>query len=103
YERALKYLREAETRQKELSNSERLTLKQAIERAQRGLREAVGREAPYALSRRTNRVGGFTPAKPETIIAAARPGAAGSRSTPDLVRPPSREGDDLGQPIRLAG
>ena len=65
FERALKYLREAETRQKELSNSERLTLKQAIERAQRGLREAVGSQAPYALSQRSRRPGGFSPAKPD--------------------------------------
>ena len=33
YERALKYFREAETRQKELNESERLSLKQGIERA----------------------------------------------------------------------
>ena len=55
YERALKYLREAETRQKELSKAERLSLKQAIERAQRGLREAVGSDTPYALSLRSRR------------------------------------------------
>ena len=103
YERALRYLREAEVRQKELNDSEKLALKQAIERAQRGLREAVGSEAPYALSRRSHRAGGFAPAKPETAIAAARPVAAGSRSTPAPARIPSREGDDQGQPIRLAG
>ena len=69
YERALKYLREAEARQKQLNDSEKLTLKQAIERAQRGLREAVDSQAPYALSRRSHRTGGFAPAKPDTQIA----------------------------------
>jgi len=102
YERALKYLREAETRQKELSNSERLTLKQAIERAQRGLREAVGSQAPYALSQRTRRPGGFSPAKPDTQIA-ARPSIAPPQGREPLVRMPNREGDDQGQPIRLTG
>jgi len=102
YERALKYLREAETRQKELSNSERLTLKQAIERAQRGLREAVDSQAPYALSQRTRRPGGFSPAKPDTQIA-ARPSIAPPQGREPLVRMPNREGDDQGQPIRLTG
>ena len=69
YERALKYLREAEVRQKELSSSEKLALKQAIERAQRGLREAVGSQAPYALSQRARRPGSFSPAKPNTQLA----------------------------------
>ena len=51
YERALKYLREAETRQSELSDAERRTLKQGIERAQRGMREAVGgSNRSYAIS-----------------------------------------------------
>ncbi len=103
YERALRYLREAEVRQKELNDSEKLALKQAIERAQRGLREAVGSEAPYALSRRSHRTGGFAPARPETAIAADSPAAARSRPTPAPARTPSREGDDQGQPIRLAG
>ena len=85
YERALKYLREAEARQKELNNSERLTLKQAIERAQRGLREAVGSEAPYALSQRTRRPGGFAPAKPDTQIA-ARPSVRSSPGQGALSR-----------------
>src|SRR5262249_15357834 len=40
YERALKYLREAESHEKELIESERLALKQGIERAQNGLRAA---------------------------------------------------------------
>ena len=102
YERALKYLREAETRQKELNNSERRTLKQAIERAQRGLREAVGSQAPYALSRRTRRPGGFSPARPDTQTA-AKPSVSPPQGREPLVRTPNREGDDQGQPIRLTG
>ncbi len=102
YERALKYLREAETRQKELSNSERLTLKQAIERAQRGLREAVGSQTPYALSQRTRRPGGFAAARPETQIA-ARPSIAPAQDKDTLAQITNREGDDQGQPIRLTG
>ena len=102
YERALKYLREAETRQKELNNSERRTLKQAIERAQRGLREAVGSQAPYALSHRTRRPGGFSPARPDTQTA-AKPSVSPPQGREPLVRTPNREGDDQGQPIRLTG
>jgi len=41
YERALGFFREAETRQVELTDAERLRLRQGIERAQRGLREAA--------------------------------------------------------------
>ena len=102
YERALKYLREAETRQKELNDSERRTLKQAIERAQRGLREAVGSQAPYALSHRTRRPGGFSPARPDTQTA-AKPSVSPPQGREPLVRTPNREGDDQGQPIRLTG
>ena len=51
YERALKFLREAEKRQSELTDAERQTLKQGIERAQRGMREAVGgSNRSYAIS-----------------------------------------------------
>ena len=75
YERALRYLREAEVRQKELNDSERLALKQAIERAQRGLREAVGSEAPYALSRRSHRAGGFAPARAGNCHRRRQPGS----------------------------
>src|SRR5262245_25734730 len=53
YERALKFLREAEVRQKELNDAERLALKQGIERAQNGLRAASDAESPYALSERS--------------------------------------------------
>ena len=100
YERALKYLREAETRRKELNNSERRTLKQAIERAQRGLREAVGSQAPYALSRRARRPGGFSPARPDTQTA-AKPSVSPPQGREPFMRTPNREGDDQGQPIRL--
>ena len=51
YERALNFLREAEKRQSELSDAERQSLKQGIERAQRGMREAVGgSNRSYAIS-----------------------------------------------------
>ncbi len=103
YERALKYLREAESRQKELSEPEKLALKQAIERAQRGLREAVGSQTPYALSQRTQGAGVFAPARPETRIAAARPVRLPSETPQTVIRTASREGDDQGQPIQLAG
>ena len=51
YERALKFFREAERRRSELSDAERRTLKEGIERAQRGMREAVGgSNRSYAIS-----------------------------------------------------
>ncbi|WP_165227838.1 hypothetical protein [Aquisphaera insulae] len=109
YERALKFLREAEVRQRELSEPEKRNLKQAIERAQRGLREAAGAETPYAVSRRSGRSGGFAPAKSATQLAAASvPGETRNTSTASKEpRPAPRkktsEGDDQGQPIRLAG
>src|SRR5208337_3083186 len=78
------------------------TLKQAIERAQRGLREAVGSQAPYALSHRTRRPGGFSPARPDTQTA-AKPSVSPPQGREPLVRTPNREGDDQGQPIRLTG
>ncbi len=71
YERALKFLREAENRQKELNSAERLSLKKGIERAQRGLRDAADAESPYAISDRSHRGKGFTAAKSETEIASA--------------------------------
>ena len=98
----VKYLREAEAHQKQLSDTEKLTLKQAIERAQRGLREAVDSQVPYALSRRSHHTGGFAPAKPDTQIASILTSAQ-PRFSQSSPRTPSREGDDLGQPIRLAG
>ena len=102
YERALKYFREAETRQKELNEAERLSLKQGIERAQRGLREAVGSETPYALSKRSRRAGGFAAAKPDSQIAAASSSSAQHRSAAATPRITNREGDEQGEPVRLA-
>ncbi len=46
YERALKYFREAETRQKELNEAERLSLKQGIERASAGFAKRWGVKHP---------------------------------------------------------
>jgi len=107
YDRALKFLREAETHLKELNDTEKLALKQGIERAQRGLREASDAESPYALSERSRHRAGFTPAKPQTKVAAST----------DPVNPPARQaktnrsaptnllasdGEDQGEPIRLA-
>jgi len=107
YDRALKFLREAETRVKELNDAEKLALKQGIERAQRGLREASNAESPYAVSERSHHRNGFNPAKPESQVA----------SNTDSLNPPARkpstnrssqnnvlgsEGEDRGEPIRLA-
>ena len=47
YERALKFLRQAESRKDELNDAERLVLKQGIESAQRGLREAADGWIPH--------------------------------------------------------
>ena len=109
YERALKFLRETETRKDELNDAERLLLKQSIEKAQRGLRQAADTESPYALSDRTRGRNGFSAAKPETRIAGqtqpdrlripARQVMA-NRSTPNHV--PANDSDDQGEPIWLA-
>ena len=65
YERALTLLREAESRQAELTATEIQTLKQAIERAQRGLREAADGSRPtYAKSEAGGRPGAIAAAKP---------------------------------------
>jgi hypothetical protein len=106
YDRALKFLREAERRQRELTSAEVRTLKQGIERAQRGLREAVGSETPYALSKRTRRPGGFSVASrsatstrakadPQTITASATAPAL-PEDEPDALTEPQ------GEPIQLA-
>ncbi|WP_165075245.1 hypothetical protein [Paludisphaera rhizosphaerae] len=92
FDRALKYLREAEKRQAELNGPERTKLKQALDRAQRGTREAIGSEKPYAVSQRSLRSGGFAPATNSTAVA---------DKTRD--RAVTREGDDRPEPIRLAG
>src|SRR5262249_45999310 len=62
YDRALKFLRDAEAREKELSVAERQELKRGIEQAQAGLRAAADSTTPYALSDRSRRPRGFTPA-----------------------------------------
>ena len=109
YERALKFLREAEARDKELSAAEKLVLKQGIERAQSGLRAASDAEAPYALSERSRPRKGFTAARPEPAIAAtSNPGPEPFRSparTRNRSARPELPGDDSegpGEPIRLA-
>jgi hypothetical protein len=66
YQRALKFLRETESRKYELNDAENLVLKKSIENAQRGLREASDAEAPYALSDQAGNHNGFSPAKPDT-------------------------------------
>ncbi len=71
YERALKFLRDAETHKRELNDAEKLALKQGIESAQRGLREAADAEAPYALSERTARPRGFVPARADDRVASS--------------------------------
>ena len=107
YERALKYFREAEIRQKELNEAERLSLKQGIERAQRGLREAVGSETPYALSKRSRRAGGFAAAKPDRKSPPPGPQPSSGRPAPaNQARTPSREGVRPGSahsPCRCGG
>ena len=113
YDRALRFLREAEARvnaqksakgQKELNEAEVLALKQGIETAQRGLRRAADAESPYALSDQSRPANGFAPAKPATQV------AANSEQTKSLNRqpkaappaPPGTDGDEQGDPIRLA-
>ena len=80
YERALKFLRDAEAKQKELSAREVQELKRGIERAQAGLRAAADATAPYALSDQSRSRNGFTAARPEARTAvAARTGATDSQ------------------------
>ncbi len=91
YDRALRFLREAETHEKELTAPEKLSLKRGIERAQNGMREAADAESPYALSERSHSGKGFSAALPETAIAGARrPRKAGAgrvvRSSPMQTR-----------------
>ena len=50
YQRALKFLRETESRKNELNDGEILVLKKSIEKAQRGLREAADAESPTLLA-----------------------------------------------------
>jgi len=107
YERSLKFLREAESRKKELNDAEKLALKQGIERAQRGLREAADAQFPYALSERSRRRNGFSPAKPETQVVAGTnqvPLQARKTKTNRIEQPTllGNDGEDQGEPVRLA-
>ncbi|GAC1465993.1 MAG: hypothetical protein NVSMB9_06100 [Isosphaeraceae bacterium] len=93
YERALAFFREAEQRQGELNDPERLKLRQGIDRAQRGLREAANgmtTESPYARSGPARRPGALALAAPATS-ATPKPGA---------LKEPSRIERE---PIQLAG
>ena len=124
YDRALKFLREAEARvndqtahktdqkgrkvQVELNAAEMTVLKQGIEAAQRGLRRASNAEASYALSDRSRTGNGFMPAKPSTQLAARnnqtdapnRKTRAAASISPSLI---GNDGDDdQGHPVRLA-
>ena len=64
YERALKYFREAETRQKELNEAERLSLKQGIERPSAGSARPSAAKHPTRSANDRSRAGGFAAAKP---------------------------------------
>ena len=103
YERALKFLRDAETHKHELNDAEKLALKQGIESAQRGLHEAADAEAPYALSERTARPRGFVPARADDRVASSigpkvpRTQPARAPQSDDL----GGESDDRARPIRL--
>jgi hypothetical protein len=62
YDRALTFLREAEARQVELNVAERQQLKQALERAQRGLRQPGNAKKSRYAKTRTNRAGAIASA-----------------------------------------
>ena len=107
YDRALKFLREAETRGKELNDAEKLALKQGIERAQRGLREASNAQSPYAVSERSGHRNGFNPAKPDSQVVSntdplGRPARRSDTDRPSKNNVMGSEGEDQGEPIRLA-
>lgn len=120
YDRALKFLRDAEAQTKEqntrkdsrgrkiqpeLNGAEMTALKQGIEAAQRGLRRAANAESSYALSDRSRPAKGFAPAKPATRLAGRD--SQPTRNVKATALPPSgllgSDGDDeQGQPVRLA-
>ena len=108
YERALKFLREVETRKDELNSAEKLILQKGIESAQRGLRQAAGTEYPYALTERSRNRRGFSAADPETHIAEQRGQTQAPTGTSKVERSNStarltnHSADDRGEPIRLA-
>ena len=105
YERALQFFREAERRQKELNDAERIKLKQGIERAQRGLRETamgVKTDKTYARSGGNRRPGALAVARPAagTLTPAAAPAAATSPAVTATANPQPRYERE---PIQLAG
>ncbi len=104
FDRALLFFREAERRQKELTDVERIKLQQGIERAQRGVREkamGVKGDQAYALSGGQRRPGGLALARPAGSLAPASAVAANApaRSQPASARTPVYEPE----PIQLAG
>ena len=107
FERALKFLRQAESRQDELNDAERQVLKQGIENAQRGLRETADADSPYALSEQSRERSGIRPAKPKTLLSGRTDRTKAPGRDPRVKRPiPSNlaanDADDQGEPIRLA-
>ena len=117
YDRALKFLREAEARitdqksrkvQMELNDAEVTALKQGIETAQRGLRRASNAEIPYALSDKSRPTNGFTPARPSNKLTARgkQPNVTTRHAKAPAVAPQNSlipDGDDDGgQPVHLA-
>jgi hypothetical protein len=106
YERSLKFLREAETRKKELNDAEKLALRLGIERAQRGLREAADAQSPYALSERSRHRNGFSPANPETWVTAGTsqvtlPTRKTKTSQTGQLSSMGSDVEDQGEPVRL--
>ena len=102
FDRALLFFREAERRQKELTDVERIKLQQGIERAQRGVREkAIGvkGEPAYALSGGQRRPGGLALARPAGSLTPASAVAANAPAQPQSARTPRYERE----PIQLAG
>lgn len=96
YERALGFFREAEQREFELSDREKLQLKQGLDRAQRGMRElatGMSTEPAYAKSGPPTRPGSLALG---TQTPAARPAAPAPATTKVAAAPIERE------PIQLA-
>jgi hypothetical protein len=108
YRRALKFLRETESRKNELNDTEKLVLQKNIENAQRGLREAADMDTPYALSDRAANRNGFSSAKPDTSTARQHnwPSVPAQRkpmlNEANEPRSTVKNSDDQGEPIRLA-
>jgi hypothetical protein len=104
YERALKFLREAEAKQGELTAPEIVTLKEGIERARDGLRAGADAGTSYALSEQARGRNGFTAAQPESLTAqrfgpSAR--SARTKARPSVAASPGSD-EGPGEPIRLA-